>query len=126
MYLFDRRNSDRFFIAGARVHFKTRKGELVLSPLADLTRSSARFVITEELIISDKIEIGIDVPGHHLVRIKGTVVWTSSPLIENPAFAVVQFLPFGTDSRYNSMRTHEHVKAIIEKHSDRIDTGTPL
>ncbi len=126
MYLFDRRHSDRFLVAGATVHFQSRQGKLVQSPLSDLTHSSLRFEITENLIIGDEIEISVDVPGFNLVRIRGNVVWTSDPLLESPAYAVVQFLPFGTDPRYNSMQIRDQIKIIIKKFSDRVDPGTPL
>lgn len=126
MHSFDRRHSDRFSVTGAKVHFISRKGELLQFPLADLTHSSVRFEIAEELINGDDIEVAIDIPGFHLVTIKGKVVWNSNPLLENPAYAVVQFLPFGTDPRYNSMRTHDQIKTIIERYGVRGEkSGNP-
>ena len=120
MTSYDRRHSDRFYVAGGKVHFTTRKGEPAFSSLADLTQSSIKFEIEEELIVGDQIEVIIEVPGFRMIPVKGRVAWTSSPLLNNPAHAVVQFLPFGTDSRYNTMRIHEQIKTIIEQRSRRI------
>ena len=119
--MYDRRHSNRFSITGARVHFTNRSNEVVQVALADLTNSSVRFKIDEELIIGDELMIGIDVPEIRLVVVRGTVVWSANPLIEEPAYAVVQFLPFGTDSRYNSMHVREQIRNIIENYGSRID-----
>jgi len=121
--VFDRRHSERFSVAGAKLHFKTHHGDTVESEIADLTNSSVRFKIAHDPISEDIIEVGIDVPGFHLVRIRGRIIWKSDPAQENPAFAVMQFLPFGTDERYNSMGTRNQIKTIIEKHTQRNEPG---
>ena len=120
MHSYDRRHSDRYYVAGGKVHFTTHKGEPAFSPLADLTQSSIKFEIDEELIVGDQIEVVIEVPGFRVISVKGWVAWTSNPLLDSPAFAVVQFLPFGTDPRYNTMRSHDQIKTIIEQRSRRI------
>jgi hypothetical protein len=125
VYIFDRRHSDRFAINGGKVHFESMSGDFVSAHLIDLTHSSVRFEIKEAMIIGDGIEVEIDIPGFHIVSVKGRVVWTSDILLDKPAFAVVQFLPFGTDLRYNSMKTRDQVRTIIDKFCHRIKPSTP-
>ncbi len=121
--MFDRRYSERFSVANAKLHLKTHHGDMVEYTIADMTNSSVRFELGHDLFSEDIIEVGIDVPGFHLVRIRGRIIWKSDPVRENPAFAVMQFLPFGTDERYNSMHTRSQIKTIIEKHTQRDETG---
>lgn len=125
MYIFDRRHTDRFTINGGKIHFESRNGDFVSAQMIDLTQSSVRFEIKEAMIIGDWIEVEIDIPGFHIVSIKGKVVWTSDILLDKPAFAVVQFLPFGTDLKYNSMNTREQIRIIIDKYCHRVNSGTP-
>ena len=40
---------------------------------------------------------------------------------ENPAYAVVQFLLFGSDERYNSMHSYEQLKELSEEYLQSVE-----
>ena len=106
MYQIERRHLDRFKMPGAKISYKLPDGSSSCVKLVDITRSSIRFEINNSVVIGEIIELEIIVPRKDKIFIKGHVVWTSKPDSESPAYAVVQFLPFGSDERYNSMQSY--------------------
>jgi hypothetical protein len=112
----DRRYSDRFSINGARLEYRAKDGALKNCNLIDMTKISARFEIDHHINTDDKLEIKIILPDWEKIVLKTMVVWSSNPAFEKPAYAVVQFLPFGTDSRYNSMESYHKLRELEKNH----------
>ena len=116
MYQIERRYLDRFKIQGAEVSLNLPDGSSSRLPLVDMTRSSARFEVKNDLKIGEIIEMEIIIPHKENIHIKGKVVWTSKANADNPAYAGVQFLPFGSDECYNSMHSYEQLKKLSEEY----------
>ena len=121
MYQIERRHLDRFNIPGAEIIYKLPDGTSSRVKLVDATRSGVRFEINNPVIIGEIIELEIIVPQNDNIFIKGHVVWTSKPDSENPAYAVVQFLVFGSDERYNSMQSYEQLKELSEEYLQSVE-----
>ena len=121
MYQIERRHLDRFKIPGAEISYKSPDGSSSLVNLVDITRSSVRFETTNAVNIGEIIELEIIVPQKDKIFIKGHVVWTSKPDSENPAYAVVQFLPFGSDIRYNSTNSYDQLKELSEEYLTHVE-----
>lgn len=112
---FDRRHRDRLKILGAEVIYTLKNGQFAIKPLIDLTRSSARFEVEHSIQNKDFIKLEIIIPGKDKIPVKGTVIRLSDPVSEDPSYVVIQFLPFGTDERYNSMESYDLLGALIEE-----------
>ena len=82
---------------GAKISYKLPDGSSSCVKLVDITRSSIRFEINNSVVIGEIIELELIVTKKDKIFIKGHVVWTSKPDSESPAYAVVQFLVFGSD-----------------------------
>jgi hypothetical protein len=121
MYQIERRHIDRFKIPGAEVSYKLPDGSSSRVKLVDITRSGVRFEINNPVIVGEIIELEIIVPQKENIFIKGHVVWTSKPDSENLAYAVVQFLVFGSDERYNSMYCYEQLKELSEEYLQTVE-----
>ncbi len=121
MYQLERRHLDRFKIPGAEISYKLPDGSSSRVNLVDITRSGVRFETKNAVNIGEIIELEIIVPRKDKIFIKGHVVWTSKPNSENPAYAVVQFLPFGSDERYNSMHSYEQLKELSEEYLQSVE-----
>jgi hypothetical protein len=121
MYQIERRHLDRFKIPGAEVSYQLPDGSPSRVKLVDITRSGIRLEINNPGIIGEIIELEIIVPRKDKIFIKGHVVWTSKPDSESPAYAVVQFLVFGSDERYNSMQSYEQLKELLEEYLQSVE-----
>ena len=121
MYQIERRHLDRFKIPGAEVSYKLPDGSSSRAKFIDITRSGVRFEINNPVIIGKIIELELIIPQKDKIFIKGHVVWTSKPDSGNPAYAVVQFLVFGSDVRYNSMQSYEQLKELSEEYLQTVD-----
>ena len=121
MYQIERRHLDRFKIPGAEISYKLPDGSWSRVNLVDITRSGVRFETKNAVNIGEIIELEIIVPRKDKIYIKGHVVWTSKPDLENPAYAVVQFLLFGSDERYNSMHSYEQLKELAEEYLQSVE-----
>jgi len=121
MYQIERRHLDRFKIPGAEISYILPDGSLSRATLVDITRSSVRFEVKNDIKIDEIIELEIIIPRKEKIVIKGHVVWTSKSGSENPAYVVVQFLPFGSDERYNSMHTYEQLKELSAEYLQSIE-----
>jgi hypothetical protein len=117
----ERRHADRLQIIGANVIYTLNNGQFGLQPLNDLTMSSARFEIDHIMKDEDIIELELIIPGEDKVYVKGKVIRLSNPAFEHPPYVVIQFLPFGTDERYNSMQSYEQLKNLIDKYLQTVD-----
>jgi hypothetical protein len=111
----DRRHAVRLEVKGAEVFYKLESGQTSYKPLRDITKSSARFDVDHTIKHGDPIELEIIVPGKVNIVVKGKIIRLSDPASEHPSYAVVQFVPFGTDERYNSMLSYNQLSALIEE-----------
>ena len=121
MYQIERRHLDRFKIPGAEISYKLLDGSWSCVILIDITRSGVRFEIKNTVNVGEIIELEIIVPKKDKIFIKGHVVWTSKSNSENPSYAVVEFLPFGSDERYNSMHSYEQLKELSEEYLHSVE-----
>jgi hypothetical protein len=121
MYQIERRHLDRFKIPGAEVSYKLPNGSSSCVKLVDITRSGIRFETKNGVNIGEIIELEIIVPRKDKIIIKGHVVWTSNPDSKNLPYAVVQFLVFGSDERYNSMQSYEQLKELSEEYLQTVE-----
>lgn len=112
---FDRRHRDRLKILGAEVIYTLKNGQFAIMPLLDLTRNSARFEVEHSISNKDFIKLEIMVKGKDKIHVKGNVIRLSDPVSEDSSYIVVQFLPFGTDERYNSMESYDLLGELIEE-----------
>jgi hypothetical protein len=112
----ERRHTDRLKILGANVVYTLKNGQFGLKPLIDITRSSACLEVDHPINKGEFIELEVIIPGRTKIFIKGTVTRLSDPISERPAYIVVQFLPFGTDERYNSMECYQQLIDMIEQY----------
>jgi hypothetical protein len=91
-------------------------GQFNLKPLNDITKSSARFEVDHPMKKGEFIELEIIIPGRKKIHVKATVIRSSIPTTEHPPYVVVQFLPFGSDKRYNSMECYKQLSELIEQY----------
>ncbi len=108
--MLERRHSDRFEILGARVNYSLQNGKKAQMPLRNITHGGICFSIEHHLEKGDLVELDIKLPGNAEIFVKGNVVWASK------LDAAVQFLPFGTDIRYNSFTSYQKLKELLTEH----------
>ena len=119
MVKYERRYLDRIKIPGAEIKYAKNNGDSATVELIDLTKISVRFFSNHEFGEGELINLTILVKGHARIQVNGNIVWTH-PTEENDKYksmAVVQFLPFGTDERYNSLKSYELLAELEEKYS---------
>jgi PilZ domain len=108
--MLERRHSDRFEIPGARVNYYLKDGKEGQMPLRNITHGGICFGIEDPLEKGDLVEVNIKLPGQCEIFVKGNVVWASKMA------AAVQFLPFGTDERYNSFTSYQKIKEVLTEY----------
>ena len=108
--MLERRHSDRFEIPGARVNYSLQNGKKAQMPLRNITHGGICFGVEHHLEKCDLVEIDIKLPGNSEIYVKGNVVCASK------FDAAVQFLPFGTDERYNSFSDYQKIKEVLTEH----------
>jgi len=108
--MLERRHSDRFEILGARVNYCLENGYRAQMPLRNITHGGICFAIDQPLEMGELVELDIKLPGNSEIYVKGNVVWASK------LDAAVQFLPFGTDERYNSFISYQKIKEVLTEH----------
>ena len=104
--MLERRHSDRFEIPGARVNYRVNDGEELQMPLKNITHGGICFEIKHPLEMGELVTMDIKLPGNNKIFLKGTT----------EIAAAVQFLPFGTDERYNSFISYQQIKEVLTKH----------
>jgi len=110
----DRRYTDRFTVPDGKVIYKLSTGKATAAPIKDITNGGLCFELDEITHIGNQIELEILIPGKTKLILKGNIRWASLGAEEDRGFAGVQFLPFGTDDRYNSMKSHDQLRAVID------------
>lgn len=119
MLKLERRYLDRIKIPGAEVEYKSKDGNTTKGELIDLTKISVKFYIDCELNEGDFIEIVIYVEDREEIHVKGNIVWIKIVNENNISrtVGVVQFLPFGSDERYNSLDCYEKLIKLEKDYS---------
>ena len=112
----ERRYLDRFYIPDAKIRYLCKDGRSACVPLADFTKISARFRAEHNLRQGDALDLELQIPDREVIIIKGIVILISEPDANNSFYAVAQFLPFGSDERYNSMESYEQLTKVTEKY----------
>lgn len=105
--MLERRHSDRFEIPGAMVQYQMNGEIKTQLPLKDITNGGVRFNISHNLQKGDFLELEIEIFENEKIIVKGNVVWATKD------DAAVQFLPFGTDERYNSFESYQQIKNLM-------------
>ena len=109
--MLERRHSDRFEIPGASVNYVLQDGNQAHMPLRNITHGGVCFGVEHSLAKGDLVEIDIKLPGNAEISVRGNVVWVSK------LDAAVQFLPFGTDERYNTFTNYQKLKELLTEHA---------
>ena len=107
--MLERRHADRFEIPGARVEYRLNGSISSKMPLRDITNGGARFAVQHRFTRGDEVKLEIRIPSRDQISLKGFIVWATD------IDAAVQFLPFGTDDRYNSFESYEKIKALMNE-----------
>ncbi len=118
MHQVERRHLDRFKISGAKVSFNSNDRSVNLVSLLDISKSSVRFEFNGDLGPGDRLELEIKIPAKEKISIKGHIVRTSKADIEHPCCTVVQFMPFGSDERYNSTDSYNQLNEILKEYQN--------
>ena len=113
---FEQRKLERFAIPNAWVIYDRQDSYYRFGVLLNISRSSIAFEIEEgALDIGSNIELTLIIPPNEELKIKGTIIRESESLFMELTYAVVQFLPFGSDEkRYNSLDVLERIKELEE------------
>ncbi len=113
----ERRLLERYKIPQAKVSYKTN-GSFIYVALVDISKGSIRFEMNKTIENGTFIEIEIAIPTKQKVNVKGHVIWTKQKEPNRPGFAVVQFLPVGTDERFNSTENINQINDLINEFQD--------
>jgi len=116
----DRRYLDRFEIPDARVVYQSEENSGKCGSLADITKISAKFEVSQSFKPGDLLQLEIVIPNKERIFVKGHIVRIINPLNGEPAYAAVQFLPFGSDVRYNSMESYEQLDALTIEYTQKV------
>jgi len=123
MYQIERRKTDRFIIPGAKVLYYTPNGSSNLVSLTDISINSIRFELTTDLKILDMLDFELIIPSKEKILLKGNITGLMINDPEYPDSAVIQFEPFGSDDRYNSIHSYNQLKELIKEKQDLLVNG---
>jgi hypothetical protein len=116
----ERRYLDRFEIPDAEVVYHSEENSGIRGSLADITKISVKFEIDQSFNPGDLLQLEIIIPNKERIFVKGHIVRTINPMNGQPAYAAVQFLPFGSDARYNSMESYEQLDALTVEYTQKV------
>ena len=114
---YERRNLDRFEIPGAYVTYNTSDGQFNTLPMFDISIGSIRFRYIGNLSKGYELTFGLLIPSKEKISLKGTIIQINKDIPEQKDFVVVQFAPFGTDSRYNSLYSHDQLNELFVQYT---------
>ena len=120
MYGIERIYLDRFEITDAEVIFRFAGANESRGSLADITRISIRFETKHAFNTGDHMDLEIIIPDKENISVRGHVVRTIESKTNSPLYAAVQFLPFGSDERYNSMDSYTQLNALTEEYMQKV------
>jgi len=116
----ERRYLDRFEVPEAEVTYQSTEGSVLRGSLADITKISVKFEVNDFFKPGDLLHLEIIVPNKDRISVKGHIVRTINKMDGKPAYAAVQFLPFGSDARYNSMESYEQLDALTVEYMQKV------
>jgi hypothetical protein len=111
----DRRHLKRFKVPDSEIEYKVGENNTSRVPLSDITKISVRFEVEHDINAGDMIELEIMIPKKKKISVKGKVVRTSDPDADVKPFAAVQFIPFGSDERYNTMKSYKQLSELSDE-----------
>jgi len=120
MYGIERRYLDRFEVPDAEVVYRFAGGTECRGNLADITKISVRFESNQMFNTGDHIELEIIMPDKEHIAVRGNVVRMVNPEGREPLSVAVQFLPFGSDERYNTMDSYTQLHALTNEHMQKV------
>ncbi len=112
---YERRYTERYPLPEAKVEYKLEDGASAKAPAKDITQGGLCFEFSHSAEKGHLVEVILQIPGKANLTLKGNIVWTSVSQSENPNLAAIQFLPFGTDDRYNTMENHKKLKHLLQE-----------
>ena len=117
MYLYDldRRHADRYKVPNAKIKYRLSSGTGDITPMNDMAQNSASFQVNHDIKPGEIIELEILIPAKEKITVKATCVRITAQESSNLAFAAVQFLPFSTIERYNSFKSQEQLRTLVEE-----------
>ena len=110
---YDRRYNERYPLPGATVKYQIDVDKAAEKPVKDITHGGVCFEFSHSTEVGSELEIEIAIPGKGTLVLKGNIVWTAVENTKKTGYAAMQFLPFGTDNRYNSMENHDKLRELI-------------
>ena len=116
---YERRYSERYPLPDAKITYKLGTGDSDETPVKDITHGGVCFEFSHSAEVGHQLEIEFEIPGKAKFVLKGNIVWTSAGSEDDPGFAAAQFLPYGTDERYNSMKNRDRLRNIIKECIDK-------
>jgi hypothetical protein len=116
----ERRYLDRLEIPDAEVVYISDTGTEEKGSLADITKISVRFEVSKQFNPGDMIHLEIIIPNKEKIAVRGHVVRTINSTEAEPAYAAVQFLPFGSDERYNSMESYTQLDVLTTEYRQKV------
>jgi hypothetical protein len=120
MYGIERRYLDRFEVPGAEVVYRFAGGTESRGSLADITKISVRFETDHQFNAGDHIELEIFIPERNSISVRGNVVRIVNASSQAPVSVAVQFLPFGSDERYNTMESYSQLNNLTEEYMQKV------
>ena len=117
MYLYDldRRHADRYKVPNAKIRYRLSSGTSDITPMKDMAQNSASFQVNHDIKPGDIIELEILIPAKERITVKATCVRITAQESSNLTFAAVQFLPFSTIERYNSFKSQEQLRILVNE-----------
>jgi hypothetical protein len=112
--MLDRRHFDRFKIPDLKVVYYINDTPSKKCLVIDISRTSVRFEFTNDLRSNEYLEMEIISPHSETIIIKGRVTKIINQTSKNRPSAIVQFLPFGTNESFNSMKCHKQIKELLD------------
>ena len=120
MYGIERRYLDRFEVPDAEVVYRFAGGAESRGSLADITKISVRFETEYLFNTGDHIELEIIIPDKENITVRGNVVRLVNSQGSQSLSVAVQFLPFGSDERYNSMDSYSQLNALTTEYMQKV------
>jgi len=120
----ERRSIKRIQVPGAKVRLKKQTGLNVFnvlskpSALIDISKSGLSFEINEEYRYGDIIYVRLSFPDGRSFSLKGNIRWFNNGTPENPRVGI-QFYPFGSGRRYNSIKALEYLRNMDGQRLER-------
>jgi len=120
----ERRSIKRIHVPGAQVRLKKPTGLGVFnvlskpSELIDISKSGLSFVFDENCQYGDTICIRLSFPDGKRFSLKGKIRWYNNGTPENPRVGI-QFYPFGSNRRYNSIKALEYLRGMDGQQLER-------